>query len=181
MWQKVAFVMVLLMATISVASGQMSSKTDARSLLVELGAMLKEIPESTQQCQELLKRIKAWQEQNLKELEKPKLLISITEPKDGDAVPELPNVKGTVSDPNARVWVVIHPMKQSEFWVQQSITVQDSTWEVTVHIGQGTLGVGERFEIRAVANPKEEIGERDVLPGWPDAQSQSRVIKVTRR
>jgi len=133
------------------------------------------------QCQALLKQIEAWQVEKRKLLEEPKLTISITEPKDEATVPELPYVKGTISDPNAKVWVIVHPMREAEFWIQQSVTVQDSTWEVIAHIGQGQLGVGERFEIMAVANPKERLSEGKIFPGWPEAQLRSRVIKVTRR
>jgi hypothetical protein len=184
MLRKIVFLMVFLVGTVSVVSGQTSTKMDARAVLTDLGRMLTEIPESTKDCQALLKKVKAWQVEQvekLKELEKPKFTISITEPKDEAFVPERPSVKGTISDSSAKVWVIVHPMRESKYWVQPSITVQDSAWEVVAYIGKGETGVGERFEIMAVVNPKKELKAGDILPGWPEAQSKSQVIQVTRK
>ena len=183
MLRKMALLMVFLVGTISVVNGQTSSKTDARTLLVELGSMLTEIPESTEECQALLKRIKAWQEKKLKELEAPKAKLRITAPSDGAQVLERPFVKGTVADPKAKVWVIVHPMDVSDYWVQPSLTPKkDGTWKVKIYIGRpGKIDVRKEFEIMAVANPKVKLGEGDILSGWPEAQWKSQVIEVTRK
>lgn len=183
MLRKAAFLMVFFIGLLSVSNVQTSTKMDARTMLVELGKMLTEIPESTRDCQALLKKVKAWQVGKLKELEKPKLAISITEPTEGAAVPRRPFVKGTVSDPNAKVWVIVHPMATGNYWVQPSLTPKkDGTWKVMIYIGRpGADDVGKHFEIMAIANPKVKLKEGDVLSGWPDAQWKTQVIELTRK
>jgi len=47
------------------------------------------------------------------------LNITITEPIDGSKVAVRNYVKGTVSNSNSEVWVVIHPAEISEFWIQR--------------------------------------------------------------
>jgi len=71
MLRKIAVLVFLLMGTISIVNGQTSTKGDARAILVELGDSLRNITDSTQQCQALLKQIKAWQQKKLSELEPP--------------------------------------------------------------------------------------------------------------
>lgn len=182
MLRKMALLMVLFIGTFSVVSGQTTTKMDARTLLVELGSMLTEIPESTEECQALLKQIKAWQDTNLEMLEVQKTPLRITEPKDGNLVSWRTDVKGTVADPNAEVWVIVHPRELSDRWVQPSVTVdEDGTWEVIAFIGKEGKNVGKEFEIMAVANPKEKLKEADKFTGWPEAQWKSQVIKVIRK
>lgn len=183
MLRKIAFLLVLFIGTTAVVSGETTAKMDARTLLVELGTMLKEIPDSIQECQALLLQIKAWQEKKLKELEAAKIMLRITAPPDKSEVPERPFVEGTVADPKAKVWVIVHPMAVSDYWVQPSVAVkEDGTWKVKIYIGRpGSIDVGEQFEIMAVANPKVKLKEGDVLSGWPEAQGKSEVIEVTRK
>lgn len=111
------------------------------------------------------------------------LVIRITDPKEGALVPWRPYVKGTVTDPEAEVWVIVHPMEVSDYWVQPSVNVKEGgTWKVCVFIGEpGDAHVGKLFEILAVANPNEELFEGKVLKGWPDAQSKSQIVEVTRK
>lgn len=183
MWRELAFLIAFLMGTVSIVSGQTSIKMETRTLLIELGNMLTEIPETKEECQALLKRIKVWQQEKLKELEVPTPTIHITEPKDEDLVPQRPDVKGMVADPNAKVWVIVHPTEVSDFWVQPSVTVKgDGTWKVKIHIGRpGHIDVDKQFEIMAVANPKVRLSEGKALRGWPEAQWKSQVIEVTRK
>lgn len=109
--------------------------------------------------------------------------IRIIKPKDGSSVDWRPFVEGAVADPNAEVWVIVHPMEVSDYWVQPSVAVkEDSTWKVKIYIGRaGNLDVGKQFEIMAVANPREKLLEGKILKGWPDAQWTSQVIEVTRK
>jgi hypothetical protein len=109
--------------------------------------------------------------------------LRITSPLDKARVPERPYVEGTVTDSNAKVWVIVHPMEVSDYWVQPSVTVKEnSTWKVKIYIGRpGSIDVGKQFEIMAVTNPKASLKEGTVLSGWPEAQEKSQVIEVTRR
>jgi len=111
--------------------------------------------------------------------QKPK--IQITEPEDGAKVPRRPYVVGTVTDTEAEVWVVVHPMETSEYWVQPRPTVRDDgTWKTKIHIGRkGSVDKGKDFEIRAFANPTEDISEGKTSY-WPKAEAKSEVIEVTR-
>jgi hypothetical protein len=109
--------------------------------------------------------------------------IWITEPKDRGTVPERPYVEGKVSDPNAEVWLVVHPMEVADYWVQPRLTVRrDGTWRVSIYIGRpGNADVGKHFEIMAIANPKRPLKEGDVLKFWPDAEMKSEVVEVVRK
>ena len=111
------------------------------------------------------------------------LKLRITAPEDKAAVSERPIAEGTVANPSAKVWVIVHPMEVADYWVQQAVTVNtDGTWEVQIDIGRpGTVDVGKRFEIVAVANPKARFRKGDVLGGWPLAQWKSQVVRVTRK
>lgn len=110
------------------------------------------------------------------------LKISITSPRDGASVSEKQVIKGKVSNPDAEVWVIIHPMIAGlGYWVQPSVTVDENgNWEVEAYIGVSGDS-GKQFQIRAVANPKKRIKEGDILQKWPKAERRSKVIKVTRK
>ena len=109
--------------------------------------------------------------------------LLITAPLDRASVPERPFVEGTVNSSNAEVWVIVHPMEVSGYWVQSPVTVQkDGAWRVMIYIGRsGTIDVGKQFEIIAVANPKLKLNEGDQLTGLPEAQWKSDVILITRQ
>ncbi len=111
------------------------------------------------------------------------LNLHITAPPDKVQVPERPFVEGTVADPNAKVWVIVHPMEVSDYWVQPSITVKrDGTWKVKIYIGRpGRIDVGKQFEIMAIANPKVRLKEGSILKEWPESQWKSQVIEVIRK
>jgi hypothetical protein len=108
--------------------------------------------------------------------------LCITSPPDGARVPERPFVQGRVTNTRARVWVVIHPMEWSDYWVQPPTTVhQNGTWKVQVYVGRpGVLDVGKHFEIMACANVHGRVEEGTVLSWWPDADYQSNAIEVVR-
>jgi hypothetical protein len=179
------FLMFLLITILSVANAQMVTKTDSRVMLIELGNMLTKIPETKKDCQVLLGQIKSWQKNkldSLNELEKLKEMLRITAPSNSAQVPWRPAVEGTVADQSAKVWVIVHPMEISDYWVQPSVTIkEDGTWKITIYIGNpGTNDVGKQFEIMAIANPKTSLNEGDKLGGWPEAQWKSQVVEVTR-
>lgn len=109
--------------------------------------------------------------------------LRLIEPKHGDTVPERPYISGQVADSNAEVWVIVHPMEVSDYWVQPRTSVRaDGSWKVSVYIGRpGSIDVGKRYEIRAIANPKQKLKEGDILSGWPEAQWKSEFIEVIRK
>ena len=92
-------------------------------------------------------------------------------------------VEGHVSDPKAKVWVIIHPMEVSSYWVQPSVSVdKKGTWKVSAYFGRSSnIDVGKQFELIAIANPKASLKEGDVLSEWPKAHWSSEVVEVTRK
>lgn len=111
------------------------------------------------------------------------LKLRITEPRDSTSVFERPFIKGTVTESSTKVWIIVHPMEVSDYWVQPNVTVREGgTWKVIIYIGRpGTIDVGKQFEIMAVANPKVSLFEGKVLNEWPEAQAKSQVIEVIRK
>lgn len=109
--------------------------------------------------------------------------VEIKAPADKVSVPRRPIVEGSVSDPSATVWVVVHPLEVSDYWVQPRVTVRkNGSWKVQIHVGRpGSLDVGKTFEIRAVVDPEGELAEGKILQYWPKARAVSDVIEVTRR
>ncbi len=109
--------------------------------------------------------------------------VSITSPVDGSSVGERPVVEGMVGDPKATVWVVVHPLEISDYWVQPRLSVRETgSWKVQINIGRpGRIDVGKLFEIRAVANPKMDLREGLVLDRWPESAAMSELVEVTRK
>ncbi|OGW75356.1 MAG: hypothetical protein A2Z72_06955 [Omnitrophica bacterium RBG_13_46_9] len=110
--------------------------------------------------------------------------MKITLPQDGSEVPARTYIEGIVSGSQAeKVWVVVHPMEVSAYWVQPAITVKkDGTWKVLVYLGRaGTIDVGKQFEIMAVGNPEKGLREGDVLDQWPKAPLRSQAVVLTRK
>ncbi len=111
------------------------------------------------------------------------LTLSIEEPADGASVPEKTSVSGSVNDPQAEVFVVVHPAATGDYWVQQPATVDnDGKWTASpVQFGEGRKGVGEVFEVRAFAGPDTPLQRGQVLKNWPKAAARSNVVRVTRK
>lgn len=66
-----------------------------------------------------------------------KLELSITSPVTDAAVAERLRVEGTVHDPSAAVYVIVHPSEVSDDWVRPNVTVnEDGTWQTIVNIGR---------------------------------------------
>lgn len=107
--------------------------------------------------------------------------ISISSPLDGVSVDQRQDIVGAVSDPNAEVVVVIHPVSVSEFWTQPPVTVRNSgQWRVKVYFGRQGMDRGEEYEVRAFANPHSQTREGK-YNSWPEAEASSNVVVVTRR
>lgn len=74
MLKKIAFVIVFVVRVSLVAGGaattkEMSGKIDAYTLLTELEEMVKEVPDTKEECQAVLKKISAWQKKKRKDLQ----------------------------------------------------------------------------------------------------------------
>ncbi len=111
------------------------------------------------------------------------LTLRISSPADGTEVPERPFIEGAVTDQGATIRVIVHPMEVSEYWVQPAVGVkEDGKWKVMIYIGRpGTVDVGKRFEVMAVANPRIKLSEGTVLTEWPQAKAKSQIVELIRR
>jgi hypothetical protein len=108
--------------------------------------------------------------------------VVIHDPKNGTGVEHRQEIKGTVSDPNADVRVVIHPVETPDFWVQDPVTVKDDgSWKVIAYFGEAKPEhAGKPFEVRAFANPSENLSAGKTAR-WPKAAARSNVVDVIRK
>lgn len=107
--------------------------------------------------------------------------ITITAPCEGAKVAPRHFVEGLVSNENAQVWVVIHPMEVADFYVQPTVTVREGgKWKVLCYFGEPGQHSGKRYEVMAFANPKEKMNQGKLLGNWPAAEAKSQVIEVVR-
>jgi len=173
---------LFIVAITGFASNTAEADEDSRSLLIELQNLLAQSTPQDTDCCTVLNEIKEWQELRLQEFSEVQSLV-VEKPTDGSMVTERPWVSGTVADPNTTVWVIIHPMAVSDYWVQPSISVRkDGSWRVMISTGRpGTVDVGKHFEILAVGNPTVQLSEGLVLSGWPEAALESEIIEVIRK
>lgn len=109
--------------------------------------------------------------------------IEIIQPKNKDLVGYRVIVEGKLPFPCTSVWVVVHPLNLSDYWVQPRPTIsEDSTWKTSIYIGsKGHENDGEIFEIRAFGDTKTTLGEGKVLNDWPKAKCSSKLIEVIRK
>ncbi len=94
------------------------------------------------------------------------LKLNIVKPKNDAEVCWRTIVEGTVSDPTLHVYVAIHPMATDKFWIQPIPTISsDGKWRVYCYFGEPNIGIGEPFEIIAVASKNKILfKEGDTLP-----------------
>ncbi len=108
--------------------------------------------------------------------------LQILRPVDGE-VDWRPTVEGRVTNPNAAVYVIVHPVGLSSYWVQPPVIVRrDGSWRVGVYAGRaGDIDIGKEFEIMAVAYPKDRLSEGQTFSAWPQAKWRSEVVTVVRK
>jgi len=109
--------------------------------------------------------------------------LKIISPKNGDSVTEKQMVKGFLNRQNAIVWVIVHPMETSEYWVQQPATIRNNgSWNCLSSFGRpGNSDLLKYFEFRAVINPVEILSTSRTLSNWPNAELQSDINMVIRK
>jgi hypothetical protein len=109
------------------------------------------------------------------------LKVTIDEPKPNASAALTDLVKGRVSDPKSPVYVLVHPLNMREWWVQRvpSPPNPEGNWQAQIYLGTDRDGIGEEFEIVAVAgNRKLSEGER--LSTLPSDLARSDVVLVRR-
>jgi hypothetical protein len=112
------------------------------------------------------------------------LIVSMSVPV-GNVVPWRVCLVGSVSDANARVHVLIRPLRSNAWYVQPPIWAQldgtGASFTTMAYIADaGTQFAGERFVAVAVANPRTVLKEGEVLASIPTAEAQSPLIDLVR-
>jgi hypothetical protein len=84
--------------------------------------------------------------------------IRVDTPSDGDSIAEpWATIAGVVSPQEARVFVLVHPSRSDQWWVQRLPTRAGAgAWKSEVNLGDAQAGRGEYFQILVVAstNPR---------------------------
>lgn len=109
--------------------------------------------------------------------------VRILEPPDGDLVESTHVVRGRISDSVAQLWVVVHPLATSSYWVQPRVSIRrGGEWQVQAYFGRsGSMDVGKTFEVLAIVDPATELREGMILERWPASRLVSDMVSVTRK
>lgn len=107
--------------------------------------------------------------------------VQIEEPKETSEVGLREIVKGRVSDPAVRPYVLVHPMLTDLWWVQRrpSRPNQDGSWRTLCYFGTETQGKGEFFEIVAIVTDAN-LEEGQTLEDLPSGAIRSDIVMVKR-
>lgn len=117
------------------------------------------------------------------------VILSVDSPVNGDAVGYRAIVKGRVSPSSSKVFVIVRPQMGNSWWVQTTPIVQnDGQWQTTIYVGTEALGVGESFEILAVARQRGNwmrgadlhLTEGQQLETVPNELAKSNLVVVKR-
>lgn len=120
---------------------------------------------------------------------KPIQVVITNPPNDGNVTMRY-LVQGTVNDPNSKVHVIIHPLTVPKMWVQNPpIVGTDGNWQTDVYFGTDILGIGDRYEVIALATNENFLitfatgnflREGQILESLPRNTNRSNVVTVTR-
>ncbi|MBW8877322.1 MAG: hypothetical protein JF614_20345 [Acidobacteria bacterium] len=111
------------------------------------------------------------------------LRVEITSPAESAVVDVEAMVKGKVSDAKTRVYVLVRPLKTRYWWVQRlpAPPSPDGTWQTLCNFGTPSEGVGEPYEIIAIASKTRlNLIEGKTLEDVPDSGTTSAVVTVKR-
>lgn len=116
--------------------------------------------------------------------------VVIIKPLNGENVTMRYLVQGTVNDPNSKVHVIIHPLSVPKIWVQNPpIVGTDGSWQTDVYFGTETLGIGDKYEVIALATNENFLvtlatgnflREGQILDSLPHNTNRSNISTVTR-
>ena len=112
----------------------------------------------------------------------PLLKVRITVPKDGARVGRALTVKGTLSDPQARLYLIVKPFSDRRYWWVQAPVKSGARWKATAILGGEREGIGEKFSLFVLGSyrPLNLLpGAIDEIP-TSDAISNKIVVKRVR-
>jgi len=109
--------------------------------------------------------------------------ISITSPQDNAEIDRPARTEGIVSDPDAQVHIIVHPVGVPEYWVQPRAFVhEDGKWTAKVYLGRPDISNPDKqYELMAIADPEQPVKVGDMLKEWPGSKWRSHIIRVKRR
>jgi len=111
--------------------------------------------------------------------------LKISEPNNGQEVSVREWVRGKLSDTSYEVYILIHPMATVSWWVQPLPSINsDGTWEAYCFFGEETVGIGESFEIIAIATKEKGVlrsGQQLPIDKIPTDAIRSPIVRVIRR
>ena len=93
-----------------------------------------------------------------------------------------PMVWGTINDTSLHVFVLVKPSLGSSWWVQKRvISLSNQKWRGIVRLGNETEGIGEFFEIVALASRDSDLYEEGKdIDSLPDNALRSDIVVVSR-
>lgn len=112
----------------------------------------------------------------------PLLKVRITAPEDGARVGRTLTVKGTLSDPQARLYLIVKPFSDRRYWWVQAPVTSGARWKATAILGGEREGIAEKFSLFVLASyrPLNLLpGAIDEIPA-SDAISNEIVVKRLR-
>lgn len=88
----------------------------------------------------------------LTRLPAPRVTVQLMAPSEGSVVARRTPVQGRVAPSVAEIYVLVHPLSSDVWWVQNTPLVgNDGRWQTEAYFGTDTKGVGELFEVVALA------------------------------
>jgi hypothetical protein len=111
----------------------------------------------------------------------PDVTVKITAPEQAAEVVRETIVAGTVSDPKARVYVLVHPLRVKPWWVQRvpAPANNDGSWQTLCYFGEAGRGLNEQYQIIAIVTDRT-FSEGDQLDDVPSDVAHSEVVTVKR-
>jgi len=110
--------------------------------------------------------------------------IQIESPQQNAEVTLTEIVKGKVSDPKMPIYVLVHPMSTNLWWVQNlpAPPNQDGSWQTLCYFGTENEGIGEYFEVVAIATGRtsRRLRAGQTLEELPKDVTRSDIVTVRR-
>ncbi len=104
--------------------------------------------------------------------------VTLTAPKE---VCQRELVSGVVKGGQS-VFVVIHPLAVSTYYVQDRASVERGNWQLLANFGEPGRNIGELFELRAYVSPAQNApAPGSELPDWPKVAPVSNQLTVKRK
>ncbi|NTW33094.1 MAG: hypothetical protein HGB12_10795 [Bacteroidetes bacterium] len=109
--------------------------------------------------------------------------LTISNPVMGGYVDRMQLFDGNINIADAKVYLIVHPIGISAYWVQPKAIVDNSgEWQTHAYIGRpGNIDKGKSFEIMAISLPKDNLTEGQILYNWPEAKLKSAILDVVRK